>query len=150
MSATIEPAAEKLRIGEVAELTGTTPRTIRYYEEIGLLPGADERTQGQHRWFTQADVERINEIVSLRDLLGLSLDQLRQLLAAQEARAELKREYHATDDPVARKGILDESLSHIATQLDLVRGRQRELEKLEADLTDRRRLIHKRLRELAK
>jgi DNA-binding transcriptional MerR regulator len=150
MSATTEPTAEKLRIGEVAELTGTTPRTIRYYEEIGLLPGAEERIQGQHRWFTPADVERINEIVSLRDLLGLSLDQLRQILAAQEARAELKREYHATDDPEARKRILDEALRHIATQLDLVRDRQRELEKLEADLTDRRRLIHKRLRELAK
>ena len=32
-------ASKPLRIGEVAELTGTTPRTIRYYEEIGLLPG---------------------------------------------------------------------------------------------------------------
>jgi DNA-binding transcriptional MerR regulator len=150
MTATAETTKAKLRIGEVAELTGTTPRTIRYYEEIGLLPGADERVQGQHRWFTQADVERINEIVSLRDLLGLSLDQLRQLLAAQEARAELKREYHATEDPAARKRILDESLGHIATQLELVRERRSELEKLEVELTDRRRLIHRRLRELAK
>ncbi|MBV9004057.1 MAG: MerR family DNA-binding transcriptional regulator, partial [Solirubrobacterales bacterium] len=38
-----------MRIGEVSELTGTTPRTIRYYEEIGLLPGAADRTQGKHR-----------------------------------------------------------------------------------------------------
>jgi DNA-binding transcriptional MerR regulator len=150
MTATAEPTTEKLRIGEVAELTGTTPRTIRYYEEIGLLPGAAERAQGQHRCFTQADVERINEIVSLRDLLGLSLDQLRQVLAAQEARAELKREYHATEDPAARKRILDEALGHIGTQLDLVRERRSELEKLESELTDRRRLIHRRLRELAK
>ncbi len=150
MTATAEPTTEKLRIGEVAELTGTTPRTIRYYEEIGLLPDAEGRAQGQHRCFTQADVERINEIVSLRDLLGLSLDQLRQLLAAQEARAELKREYQATEDPAARKRILDEALGHIATQLDLVRERKTELGKLEAELTDRRRLIHRRLRELTK
>jgi MerR family transcriptional regulator, repressor of the yfmOP operon len=150
MTATANPTAEKLRIGEVAELTGTTPRTIRYYEEIGLLPGTEERPQGQHRCFTQADVERINEIVSLRDLLGLSLDQLRRVLAAQEARAELKREYHATEDPATRKRILDEALGHIAMQLDLVRERRGELEKLEAELTDRRRLIHRRLRELAK
>ncbi len=146
MSATEE---RSLRIGEVAELTGTTPRTIRYYEEIGLLPGAGERDLGKHRCFTTADVERINEIVAMRDLLGLSLDQLRQLLAAQDARAELKREYHATEDPVQRKRILDESLGHIATQLELVRGRKRQLEQLEGELTDRRRLIHRRLRELA-
>ena len=71
-----------LRIGEVAELVGTTTRTIRYYEEIGLLPGAADREQGKHRCYTQADVERVREIVRLRDLLGLSLDQLSQLLEA--------------------------------------------------------------------
>ena len=145
MSATRE---RSLRIGEVAEQTGTTPRTIRYYEEIGLLPGAGDRPQGQHRCYTAADVERINEIVRLRDLLGLSLEQLRQLLEAETARAELKREYHETEDPDARRRILDQALGHIATQLELVRGRRRELERLETELVDRRRLVNKRLREL--
>ncbi len=39
----------ELRIGEVAKLTGTTPRTIRYYEEIGLLPEPGDREPGAHR-----------------------------------------------------------------------------------------------------
>jgi MerR family transcriptional regulator, repressor of the yfmOP operon len=65
-------ANRHLRIGEVADLTGTTPRTIRYYEEIGLL-GGSERAQGKHRVYTQADVDRVREIIRLRDLLGLSL-----------------------------------------------------------------------------
>ena len=65
-----------IRIGELAELTGTTPRTIRYYEEIGLLGGTADREQGKHRCYTTADVERLKEIVRLRDLLGLSLEQL--------------------------------------------------------------------------
>ena len=69
-------ADRQLRIGEVAELTGTTPRTIRYYEEIGLLDTAPERAQGKHRVYTQADVDRVREIIRLRDLLGLSLEQL--------------------------------------------------------------------------
>ena len=56
MSAT---ADRQLRIGEVAELTGTTPRTIRYYEEIGLLGCAPERAQGKHRVYTQGDVDRV-------------------------------------------------------------------------------------------
>jgi MerR family transcriptional regulator, repressor of the yfmOP operon len=137
-----------LRIGEVAEQTRTTPRTIRYYEEIGLLPGAADRAQGKHRWYTEADVERVNEIVRLRDLLGLSLDQLKQLLAAEAARAELKREYHETDDPAARRRILEEALGHIATQLGLVRDRKRELERLEGELLDRRKLVNRRLKEL--
>jgi MerR family transcriptional regulator, repressor of the yfmOP operon len=141
-------AEKSLRIGEVAELTGTTPRTIRYYEEIGLLPGAEHRAQGQHRFYTQGDVERIREIVRLRDLLGLSLEQLSQLLEAETARAELRREYHETEDPGAQQRILNQSLGHIATQLELVRGRTRELEQLERELADKQRHVKAKLRAL--
>jgi MerR family transcriptional regulator, repressor of the yfmOP operon len=145
MSATAE---KSLRIGEVAELTGTTPRTIRYYEEIGLLPGAEDRTQGKHRAYTQADIERIKEIVRLRDLLGLSLEQLSALLEAESARAELRREYRATDDADAQRRILEQSLGHIATQLGLVRERKAELGQLETELVDKQRSVKGKLRAL--
>jgi len=135
-------AEHSLRIGEVAELTGTTPRTIRYYEEIGLLGGAEDRAQGKHRCYTGADIERIKEIVRLRDLLGLSLEQLSKLLDAESARAELRREYHQADDPATRRRILEQSLGHIATQLELVRCRRRELEQLEAELVAKRERVH--------
>jgi DNA-binding transcriptional MerR regulator len=138
----------KLRIGEVAELTGTTPRTIRYYEEIGLLPGTAEREQGKHRSYSDADVERVREIVRLRDLLGLSLDQLSKLLEAETARAEIRREYRRTEDPETRRRLLNESLGHIGTQLELVRGRRRELEELEGELVEKRRQVNKKLSEL--
>jgi DNA-binding transcriptional MerR regulator len=138
-----------LRIGEVAELTGTTPRTIRYYEEIGLLPDAGDRAQGKHRCFTEADVERVREIVRLRDLLGLSLEQLSQLLEAESARAELRREYHETEDPDVRRGILEQSLRHISTQLGLVRSRRKELEQFEAELDEKSRSVREKLTKLS-
>lgn len=133
-----------LRIGEVAELTGTTPRTIRYYEEIGLLRGA-ERAHGKHRCYSEADVERVREIVRLKELLGLSLDQLSQLLEAEAARAELRREYHRTDNPGRRTKILEQALEHISTQLKLVRGRRSELERLEQELLERTGRIEEEL-----
>jgi MerR family transcriptional regulator, repressor of the yfmOP operon len=145
MSATAE---RQLRIGEVAELTGMTPRTIRYYEEIGLLAGEAGRTQGKHRAYTDADVERINEVRRLRDLLGLSLEQLKTLLEAETARAELRRAYQETEDPAVQHGILTQSLGHICTQLELVHNRQRELEQLERELTEKRKLVKRRLKEL--
>jgi DNA-binding transcriptional MerR regulator len=141
-------AQRPLRIGEVAEQTGTTPRTIRYYEEIGLLPGSADRVQGKHRVYTAADVQRINDVVRMRDLLGLSLDQLSQLLEAESARAELRREYQATEDAGERARILDQSLHHIGNQLELVRSRKAELEKLETELVDKRRLVQTKLRAL--
>jgi DNA-binding transcriptional MerR regulator len=148
MSATAAPAplpddsAERtMRIGEVAELTGTTPRTIRYYEEIGLLSGGTERELGKHRCYSQADVERIQEIVRLKDLLGLSLEQLSQLLEAETARAEIRREYHATDDPERQRTLLAQSRGHIENQLALVRARIAELTKLEHELAGKQQLV---------
>jgi DNA-binding transcriptional MerR regulator len=140
--------AKPLRIGEVAELLGTTPRTIRYYEEIGLLPGADDREQGKHRLYTQADVDRVREIMRLRDLLGLTLEEVSALLEAEDARAQLRREIRETEDPTEIKRILEQALGHIANQLELVRRRRRELEQLESELVTKRRSIHKRLGEL--
>jgi DNA-binding transcriptional MerR regulator len=139
---------DKLRIGPFAELTGTTPRTIRYYEEIGLLPGAAEREQGKHRCYTQADVERVREIVRLRDLLGLTLEQLAQLVEAENARAEIRHEYQQTQDSDARARLLNEALGHIGKQLELVRQRRCELEEFERELLDKRRTIQRRLGEL--
>jgi DNA-binding transcriptional MerR regulator len=137
-----------LRIGEVAELVGTTARTIRYYEEIGLLPGSADREQGKHRCYTQADVERVHEIVRLRDLLGLSLEQLSRLVEAETARAELRREWKLAESGAERQRILEEALAHVGTQLELVRGRRAELEQLESELEAKRASIQDRLADL--
>ena len=141
-------APRQLRIGEVAELTGTTPRTIRYYEEIGLLGCAPERAQGKHRVYTQADVDRVREIIRLRDLLGLSLEQLKQLLEAESARAHLRGELQQTEDPAARRRILEELLAHISGQLELVQTRLTELTDLAAELSDKQRKVRHKIREI--
>ena len=138
----------RLRIGEVAELTGTTPRTIRYYEEKGLLTEAPERESGRHRTYTAQDVDRLRELVRLRDLLGVSLDELKELFEAEETRAALRREFRSSDDPVRQREILAESLGHLDRQLGLIRHRRDEIAKLEAELVARRRRVRARQRDL--
>ena len=149
---TTAAAPATLRIGEVAERVGTTPRTVRYYEEIGLLPGSSERAHGQHRLYTEEDVERLGQILRMRDLLGLSLDELKQLIEAENARALLREQWRRTEDTGAddatRATILSESLRHVARQLELVRGRKRELERLEEELVQRQRRSRELLRKL--
>ena len=136
-----------LRIGQVAERTGTTPRTIRYYEEIGLLPRAPGREPGSHRLYEENDVERLQELLSLKDLLGVSLDELRELAAAETARASLRKEWHGgVEDPERRREILREAIGHIDRQLELIRRRRTELERLEDELTAKRRRARSRLR----
>ena len=137
-----------IRIGEVAERVGVTPRTIRYYEEIGLLGGA-ARAKGSHRLYGEEDVERLAELTRLRDLLNLSLDDLRRLVEAEEARAALRKQFDSTESNAGRIRILEAALPYVETQLALVRRRKNELGKLEAELTDKRKRIVARRRELS-
>jgi MerR family transcriptional regulator, repressor of the yfmOP operon len=147
MSAAGAGGDEKVRIGEVAKLTGTTPRTIRYYEELGLLPAAGDREPGAHRTYESADVERLTELLRLKDLLGVSLEELKELVTAEDARAALRREWKAgVEDPVRRREILDESVSHIDKQIELVRRRRQEMQKLERELRERRRRVRSLIR----
>jgi len=140
-------AGAELRIGEVARLAGTTPRTIRYYEEIGLLPVAAGRQPGAHRIYAEADVERLTELLRLKDLLGLSLEELKELVEAEGARAALRREWErGVEDPVRRRQILEESLTYTARQLELVRRRREEIAKLEDELLARRKRVKALLR----
>ena len=88
-------------------------------------------------------------MLRLKDLLGLSLEELKQLVEAEEARAELRREWHGgVEDPVRRRQILDESLGHIARQLELVRRRRDEIAALESELLSRRKRVRGLLRQL--
>jgi MerR family transcriptional regulator, repressor of the yfmOP operon len=151
----IAPAAEQgdaretLRIGEVAKLVDTTPRTIRYYEEIGLLPESPDRAAGRHRLYSQDEVERLREVMRLRNLLGVSLDELKTLLAAEEARSAVRAQLKREDvQPQRRRALLLEALGHIERQLDLVRGRAAELEKLQSELSQTRARVRRKIKAL--
>jgi DNA-binding transcriptional MerR regulator len=136
-----------VRIGQVALRSGVTPRTIRYYEELGLLPASD-REQGKHRTYTETDIERLKEVTRLRDLLGLSLDELRSVVVAEAVRADARRRYHESESPDDRRSALEEALPHLDMQIGLVRRRAAELKELENDLVDRRKRALRALRQL--
>ena len=91
----------------------------------------------------------MSELTRLRDLLNLSLDDLKQLLEAEEARTMLRRRFHETDSDAERLGILDAALPHVETQLELVRRRRVELDRLEQELVAKRKAILARRRLLA-
>ena len=146
MSATV---AAGLRIGELARRVGTTPRTIRYYEEIGILPSEGGRESGRHRLYGERDVQRLTEALRLKELLGVSLDELRELLEAEDARAALREEWHQSQPGTERRReMLAESRRLIDRQLALVRRRRDEIAALEGELAAKRSLATRRLREL--
>src|SRR4051812_50167370 len=90
-----------MRIGALAKAAGTTVRTVRYYEEIGLLP-SDARVAGAHREYGEEDVERLRELLRLKGLLGLSLDELREVMVGEDARAARRRARQETSQAGGR------------------------------------------------
>jgi MerR family transcriptional regulator, thiopeptide resistance regulator len=69
---------EALKVGELARRTGLTIRTLHHYDEIGLLKPSLHSASG-HRLYTSADVARLQQVLSLRQL-GLALDEIRDCL----------------------------------------------------------------------
>ena len=143
-------AAPAYRIGEVAERVGVTTRTIRYYEERGLLGHATARAKGAHRVYTEADVVRLQELIRLRDLLGLSIEELVALAEAEEARSVLRDRWadSASDDERAR--IVEAAIPVVVRQLELVAARQQKLDAFAGELKAKLDTLERRRRELAR
>ena len=67
-----------MRIGELAGKAGVTPRTVRYYESLGLLEPS-ERKEGGFRYYTEAELVRLQKINALKEL-GLSLEEISSVI----------------------------------------------------------------------
>jgi MerR family transcriptional regulator, repressor of the yfmOP operon len=144
----VEAQERNYRIGEVAERVGVTTRTIRYYEELGLLGGAAARSKGAHRLYREADVARLRELVRLRDLLGLSLEELLALAEVEEARQALRGQWDDDPSDAERTKIVKAAIPLVERQLELVRARQQRLGEFSDELSDKLRRLRKRRTEL--
>lgn len=122
---------ELLKIGQVAEMAGTTLRTIRFYEEEGLLVPAS-RSAGGYRLYTEDQVERLRLLMQMKPL-GFSVDEKRKLLDAvdrlhapngadTETARETVREF--TQRTTASIAALREQLEHAESFHELLRKLQ--------------------------
>lgn len=142
------PAPERLlRIQEVADLVGLTARSIRYYEEVGLL-APTARSEGAYRLYDAGDVERLRFIKGLRDDAGFSLAEIGQLLEDETARAANRVRYRASRDATERRDVLLDGLERIDRQVEILRGKIARLDAMIGAAAERRRHLEGHLREL--
>ncbi|MEP6638539.1 MAG: MerR family transcriptional regulator [Chloroflexota bacterium] len=116
------PDAGLLRINEVAAETGLTTRTIRYYEEVGLLEPA-ARSDGDYRLYDASDLDRLQFIRNLRDDAGFSLAQIRQLLEDEAARERNRERLRQTSDPAERRIYLNDAQARVERQVALLEAK---------------------------
>ncbi len=138
-----------LRIQEVAAEVGLTARSIRYYEEIGLLEPA-ARSDGDYRLFDASDLERLRFIKSLRDDAGFSLAQVGQMLEDEVARARNRERLAHTTDPAERRLYLDEALARVERQIALLDAKSDRIASMIEDARARERRIRTALAELGR
>ena len=113
---------QAVTIGTIARETGSKVQTVRYYEQIGLMPPPD-RTEGNQRLYTRADVERLAFIRHARDL-GFSIETIRELLGmadrpdmpCDEADAIVFRHLEDVKARIARMRALQSELERMLRQ----------------------------------
>jgi DNA-binding transcriptional MerR regulator len=141
---TIEP--DLLRIQEVAAETGLTTRTIRYYEELGLLKPA-ARSEGSYRLFDPDDLERLRFIKGLRDDAGFSLAEIGQLLEDDLARVRNRSRFRSTTDATERRAILEDAMGRVDRQVATLQTKIDRLEAMIAEAHARRAHLENHLAE---
>jgi DNA-binding transcriptional MerR regulator len=111
----VEPAESGIRISDAATRAGVSARTLRYYEELGLL-APSLYTPGGERRYTDDDVAHLERILELREVLGMNLDEIKDFLSLETRLDELRATYRATkgvSTPKAKaeqKATLEEAL----------------------------------------
>ena len=110
-----------MRIGDLAESTGTAVETIRFYEREGLIPAA-QRADNNYRLYTAAHEERLAFIRHCRNL-DMTLDEIRTLLRLRDAPSQDCAEVNA---------LLDEHIGHVTHRIRELRTLQKDLKALRA------------------
>jgi MerR family transcriptional regulator, repressor of the yfmOP operon len=141
------PAVPLLRIQQVAAEVGLTTRSIRYYEELGLLKPA-ARSEGSYRLYDDDDLERLRFIKGLRDDAGFSLAEIGQLLEDEAARARNRERFRSSRDPDERRAILRESFDRVDRQIASLREKIQRLEAMVVEAEGRREHLQTHLAEV--
>ncbi len=123
-------------IGAVASRTGVSERTLRYYEELGLLRPAAHR-RGGSRLYCESDIERVERIRKLQSLMGFNLEEIGSIFAATDRLEALRDEYRGTDDSGHQHELLEEAVGTLEGLRAQVLAKQEHLRDFLAELDAR-------------
>ncbi len=125
-----------LQIGEVAERTGVTQRTLRFYEEKGLLH-SPTRMDGGFRLYSEDDVKRVKHIRRLQNLLGVTLAEIKEMVEAEEVLRELTAQYRPESDVSEKKRQLQKAIDVVTRQHGIVSQKAEQMSEMKTQLEER-------------
>lgn len=144
---TDDESLARYQIGEVAERTGVTQRTLRFYEEKGLLR-PPERMEGGFRLYSDADVERISSIRNMQSLLGLTLAEIKEMVEADELLAQIRATFRPDRELPERKKRVETIIEALHRQLAIVEHKLEALGEMRGELRERLENVEERRRHI--
>ncbi len=125
-----------LQIGEAAERAQLTQRTLRYYEEKGLLK-SPTRMDGGFRLYSAEDMERVERIRELKDLLGFSLAEIKEMLEAEDVRLQIKAGWRTDADAAEKAAQIRRAREVTLHQIELIDQKMERMAAMRSVLADR-------------
>lgn len=123
-------------VEEVAKKLNVTPRTLHYYEEMGLIAPVS-RTAGGHRLYDEQVVQKLNRILQIKASLGISLQEIREIMDGEDAMERLKKNYKGSVNEEERSRILDEYIQLLQSMVSKVDDRIANLNVIRASFAER-------------
>jgi DNA-binding transcriptional MerR regulator len=124
-------SSEPLTVRDAAERLGVTPRTLKYYEERGLV--TPSRSEGRYRLYDETDLERFGRILRLRSL-GFSLHGIVEMLKRPLEKTEAGQNRYSPDSLADIRQGLQQHLASIDTRIESVRRELKEAQAVRAEL----------------
>ncbi len=123
---------DKFKIDDVAKETGLTKRTIRYYEEIGLLT-PPERTNGGMRLYAREDIDRLKHIMNARDVLGFTLQEIIEYVNLVREFESFRQAYKINPDANRSPDKLLEVKELLSKQLSMIDQKMEKMNDIRAE-----------------
>lgn len=136
-----------LKIDDVAKKSGLSKRTIRYYEEIDLLP-APPRSEGGIRMYSEEHVDYLKRITVIKDVLGFSLQELQHFLSLRDTFENQRANYKKVKSPVDQKDKLNEMIDIIDEQLNVLENKIQKIFSVQAELISIKERARARVNEI--
>jgi len=128
---------ERYSVDEVCERYGVTARTLHYYEEIGLLNDVP-RTEGGHRYYDERIVAKLEQIIRLKEVLGISLQEVKVIMELEADMERVRGAYRQESSAEERAKALDEGYELLQAFIDRIDGRMNKLQTLREGFVQRR------------
>lgn len=132
------------KIDDVAKECGLTKRSIRYYEEIGLL-FPPERSEGGFRLYSDKHIERLKQIMNVRDVLGFTLQEVQEYISIDMAFEEHRQQYRELFDENQKREKLIEVERILSQQLEMIDQKLKKMSDIRNDMDKKYQRVLKAL-----